>query len=201
MNTDPASRRVRRRVARTPLRRRRACRRVVDSPRSRRWEAVEFGGRKLPLVLIALFINDVVLKCVIGVLTIGGVMAANFAYAPYVKRAYDRLDQVCSLTEVLIFLFGLCGSYRHKTLELQATGLTVDVFDKSRVMDSLVITCVCITIGTLFVGGVVDGHGLFKDRMRRQLRERKGVGETGEKGGKLHSLTHTLSNRLLFHHF
>ena len=58
------------------------------------WEAVEFGLRKFPLVMIALFAEDVIVKCVLGCLFVGCVMAANFAWAPYIKRVYDILDQV-----------------------------------------------------------------------------------------------------------
>eukprot|EP00966_Prymnesium_polylepis_P029744 690779-Prymnesium_polylepis.4 len=113
------------------------------------WEAVEFSGRKLPLVLTSLFIDDIILKCVVGTLTVGGVMAANFSHAPYIKRVYDRLDQIVSLVEVLIFLCGLLATYRQKTILLSTVEQNAVIFDDGGALDALVVSVVFIVIAVL----------------------------------------------------
>ena len=116
------------------------------------WEVVEFCGRKLPLTLISVFIDDVVLKCVVGILTVGCVIAANFAFAPYVKRTYDLLDQMTSVGEVMILLFGLLASYRQATTQLKvatsgagATSSAISIFDEAGITDRMLIIYVCFT--------------------------------------------------------
>jgi hypothetical protein len=55
------------------------------------WEFVEILGRKLPLVMIVIFIDDPADKCFYGSIALCTLMAANFEMAPYIKDRYDRL--------------------------------------------------------------------------------------------------------------
>lgn len=141
------------------------------------WEAVEFTGRKFPLVMITLFANGVIFKCVLGALVVGLVMAANFAWAPYVKRTYDILDQIVSLTECMIFLMGMLAMYRQQTRELKAMGLNVDEYDTHERIETLIVFMVVITLCCLAAGAVWDFVGLYHARNDRIMRKSKGIGE------------------------
>jgi len=141
------------------------------------WEAVEFTGRKLPLVLISLFIDDNVIKCVLGAVCVGGVMAGNFKHAPYIKSFYDILDQVVSSGEAVLFLFGLLVTYRQKTRELEATGANIVVFDEAGTIDSLVIVAIVLILCILAVGAYLDAVWLKEQRNKRLVRKEKAIGE------------------------
>ena len=76
------------------------------------WELLEITLRKMPLVIISTFIPSAIYKCIMGILLIGALMAANFVKEPYVAYRHDLLDQAVATAEVLLFLFGILVEYR-----------------------------------------------------------------------------------------
>ena len=76
------------------------------------WEMVEITLRKLPLVIISIFIPGAIYKCICGILLIGALMALNYVKEPYTIYRHDLLDQAVSTAEVLLFLFGIVTEYR-----------------------------------------------------------------------------------------
>ena len=89
------------------------------------WEVVEITLRKLPLVIISIFIPGAIYKCMVGILLIGALMAFNFIKEPYILYRHDLLDQMVSTAEVLLFLFGILAEYRAEG-ELTGSGGFVD---------------------------------------------------------------------------
>ena len=76
------------------------------------WEMVEISLRKLPLVVISIFIPGAIYKCILGILLIGALMAFNFIKEPYIMYRHDLLDQSVATAEVLLMLFGILAEYR-----------------------------------------------------------------------------------------
>jgi hypothetical protein len=89
------------------------------------WEVAEITLRKLPLVIISIFVPGAIYKCMVGILLIGALMAFNYVKEPYTLYRHDLLDQMVSTAEVLLFLFGILAEYRAEG-ELAGSGGFVD---------------------------------------------------------------------------
>jgi hypothetical protein len=67
--------------------------------------------RKIGLVLCVLLLDDPLTQSLLAAVCVGFVMVLNFAYAPFIRSAYDILDAAgCSL-EVLVYLLGISVLY------------------------------------------------------------------------------------------
>ena len=110
-------------------------------------QAVEITLRKLPLVIISIFVPGAIYKCILGILLIGALMAFNYIKNPYILYRHDLLDQMVSTAEVLLFLFGILAEYR-AGVGLTGSGEFVDQAETiGTLIIALVLTYVFLQLG------------------------------------------------------
>jgi len=137
------------------------------------WHGVEILVRKVPLVLVSVFMTHPIRRSIVMLCCVTTIMVVNVHAKPYIKRRYDVYDQVSSAFQAVTLLIGILVSFEAQSQRLQEASVTVDHFDSSHVLDGafyvLAVVMVFVVAPSMLA---IDVYFYYECRDARRLCER-----------------------------
>ena len=136
--------------------------------------------RKLSLVIVTVWIDEPLLKCVTCSMFVLAILCANFLARPYINDVYDVQDLVTSASELIVLGLSMLILYRTRNNELAQENKSVDFFDSHRRLDIAIVVVAAVTLALCMLAFGIDVRAAIRARKKNMLRDKGKLRLNGE---------------------